>query len=297
MRILLTGRTGQVGSALERALAPLGDLVAFDRKGLDLQFIGNAISKAKPDIIVNAAAYTAVDRAEQEKELAFAVNAAAVGELASQAKAIDALLVHFSTDFVYDGEKPAPYVETDAPNPLNVYGQSKLEGERAIAASGCRHVVFRTSWVYSPGGRNFMLAILAAAKTKPELRVVDDQRGAPTSSRQLARAVRDLFTPGDGGRPIEGADVARVKESSGLYHASAAGETTWFGFAGAIFAARERAGKGAAPRLIAIPTRDYPLPARRPAYSLLSNGKLAADLGVRIPAWREGLDEALSGVR
>ena len=273
MRILLTGRTGQVGSALERALAPLGDLVAFDRKGLDLQFIGNAISKAKPDIIVNAAAYTAVDRAEQEKELAFAVNAAAVGELASQAKAIDALLVHFSTDFVYDGEKPAPYVETDAPNPLNVYGQSKLEGERAIAASGCRHVVFRTSWVYSPGGRNFMLAILAAAKTKPELRVVDDQRGAPTSSDAIAGAVARVL-----------AQPEKLASAGGLYHLSAGGATTWHGFAMAILEA-----KGIKIPVHAIRSDEYPAAARRPKNSLLDNSKFVGAFGFALSDWREGL--------
>ena len=280
MRILLTGRTGQVGSALERALAPLGELVAFDRKGLDLQFIGNAISKAKPDIIVNAAAYTAVDRAEQEKELAFAVNAAAVGELASQAKAIDALLVHFSTDFVYDGEKPAPYVETDAPNPLNVYGQSKLEGERAIAASGCRHVVFRTSWVYSPGGRNFMLAILAAAKTRPELRVVDDQRGAPTSSDAIAGAVARVL-----------AQPEKLASAGGLYHLSAGGATTWHGFAMAILEA-----KGIKIPVHAIRSDEYPAAARRPKNSLLDNGRLQRDFGIAPADWREGLAAVLRAV-
>ncbi len=212
MRILLTGRTGQVGSALERSLAPLGELAAFDRTGLDLQSIGNAVSKAKPDIIVNAAAYTAVDRAEQERDLAFAVNASAAGDLAGQAKAIGALLVHFSTDYVFDGEKPAPYVETDAPNPLSVYGLSKLEGERAIAASGCRHVIFRTSWVYAAAGRNFMHTILAAAKTRPELRVVADQHGAPTSSEAIALAVARVLDQPD-----------KLKSAAGLYHLSAGG--------------------------------------------------------------------------
>jgi dTDP-4-dehydrorhamnose reductase len=280
LRILLTGRTGQVGSALERSLAPLGELVAFDRKGLDLQFIGSAISKAKPDIIVNAAAYTAVDRAEQEKELAFAVNAAAVGELASQAKAIDALLVHFSTDFVFDGEKAAPYVETDTPNPLNVYGQSKLEGERAIASSGCRHVVFRTSWVYAPRGRNFMHAILAAAKIKPELRVVDDQRGAPTSSDEIAGAVAQVLAKPD-----------PLKKAGGLYHLSAGGATTWHGFATAILEA-----KGIKTPVLAIRSDEYPAAARRPKNSLLDNGRLRSDFGIALADWREGLAAVLRAV-
>ena len=300
IRVLVTGAGGQVGAEVARELAGRAQVIARERSTLDLARPGDIaarIREARPDVIVNAAAYTAVDRAESEEAIAFAVNGVAPGIIAEEAKRLGALLVHFSTDYVFDGTAQQPYVEGDAVNPLSAYGRTKLAGERAVTASGCAYLTLRTSWVYGPHGKNFMLTMLRLGATQPELRVVDDQRGAPTSSRQLARAVRDLFTPGDGGRPIEGADVARVKESSGLYHASAAGETTWFGFAGAIFAARERAGKGAAPRLIAIPTRDYPLPARRPAYSLLSNGKLAADLGVRIPAWREGLDEALSGVR
>jgi dTDP-4-dehydrorhamnose reductase len=280
LRILLTGRTGQVGSALERALAPLADLVAFDRKGLDLQFIGNAISKAKPDIIVNAAAYTAVDRAEQERQLAFAVNAAAVGELASQAKAIGALLVHFSTDYVFDGEKATPYLETDAPNPLGVYGQSKLEGERAVAASGCRHFIFRTSWVYAPVGRNFMHAILAAAKSRPELRVVDDQHGAPTSSLAIAEAVAQIL-----------ADPVPSSKASGLYHLSAGGETTWHGFAKAIFKA-----KGIGTPLTAIRSDEYPAAAQRPKNSRLDNSKTAATFNVALADWREGLSAVLRAV-
>ena len=220
MRILLTGRNGQVGSALEQSLAPLGEVAAFDRHGfdlLDLNSIRTRIKKEKPQVIVNAAAYTAVDRAEREEDVAFAVNARAVEELAREAKALDALLVHFSTDYVFDGEKSAPYVETDAPNPLSVYGHSKLAGERAIAASGCRHFIFRTSWVYAPAGRNFVHAILAAAKTKPELRVVNDQRGAPTSSLAIAGAVAQA--------------LAHPGKAGGLYHLSAGGETSWHGFA------------------------------------------------------------------
>jgi dTDP-4-dehydrorhamnose reductase len=280
LRILLTGRTGQVGSALERLLAPLGDLVAFDRQGLDLQSIGNAISKAKPDIIVNAAAYTAVDRAEQEKDLAFAVNHRGVNELAREAKSVDALLVHFSTDYVFDGEKPSPYVETDAPNPLNIYGWSKLEGERAVAASGCRHFIFRTSWVYAPVGRNFMHAILAAATTKPELSVVDDQRGAPTSSLAIAAAVAQIL-----------ADPGLSARASGLYHLSADGETSWHGFAKAILEA-----KGIATPVRAIRSDDYPTATRRPKNSRLDNAKLAATFGVALAGWRDGLAAVLRAV-
>lgn len=279
MRILLTGRAGQVGSALERALAPLGELLAHDRRGLDLLRLGSAIADARPDVIVNAAAYTAVDRAEGERDLAFQVNSRAVDELAHAARSIDALLVHFSTDYVFDGEKASPYVESDAPNPLNVYGRSKLEGERAIAASGCRYLIFRTSGVYAPRGRNFLRAILAAAREKPELRVVDDQHGAPTSSLDIAAAVARILA-------MPGLDAA-----TGLYHMTAAGETTWHGFARAILDA-----KGIRTPLVAIPSSEYRTAARRPRNSRLDCAKLAADFGVALPDWREGLAAVLRAV-
>jgi len=283
VKILLTGRNGQVGSALERALAPLGELRACDRREfdlLDLNSIRSKMRSEKPAIVVNAAAYTAVDRAEQEKDLAFAVNSGGVGELAREAKAAGALLVHFSTDYVFDGGKPAPYLETDAPNPLNVYGLSKLEGERAVAASGCRHLIFRTSWVYAPRGRNFMHAILAAAKSKPELRVVDDQRGAPTSSLAIAGAVARIL-----------ADPGLPEKPGGLYHLSAAGETTWHGFAKAILEA-----KGIRTPLTAIGGDEYPTAAKRPKNSRLDNAKLAATFGVALAGWREGLAAVLREV-
>jgi dTDP-4-dehydrorhamnose reductase len=279
LRVLLTGRAGQVGSALERALAPLGELRAFDRAGFDLsdlESIGPKVRIEKPDVIVNTAAYTAVDRAEQEQQAAFDVNARAVAALARAASAAGALLVHFSTDYVFDGEKPGPYVESDATNPLNVYGRSKLEGERAIAASGCRHLVFRTSWVYAPAGRNFLRAIVEAARTRPELRVVDDQYGAPTSNLAIASAVaRILAMPG-------------FADKSGLYHLTAGGETTFYGFAKAILEA-----KGIVTPLLPIPSSAYPTAARRPKNSRLSNAKLAATFGIALPDWREGLATVL----
>ncbi|HUK03676.1 MAG TPA: dTDP-4-dehydrorhamnose reductase [Burkholderiales bacterium] len=282
MRILLTGRAGQVGSALERALAPLGEVCAFDRQGFDLlrpvEF-RKAIGELNPAAIVNAAAYTAVDRAESEADLAFKVNSAAVGGLALAARSIGALLVHFSTDYVFDGEKASPYVESDAPNPLNVYGRSKLEGERAIAASGCRHLVFRTSWVYAPSGRNFLRSILAAARTQPELRVVDDQHGAPTSSLDIAAAVARILAAPD------------LAQKGGFYHMTAGGETTWHGFARAILDA-----KGIRTPLVAIPSSEYSTAARRPRNSRLSSAKLAADFGVVLPDWREGLAAVLRAV-
>lgn len=278
MRILLTGRNGQVGSALASALR--GELTCFDRQGFDLRDpagMEGKIRALKPDVIVNAAAYTAVDRAEQEPEAAFAVNHFGVRELARQSKAADALLVHFSTDYVFDGEKPSPYVESDAPNPLGVYGRSKLEGERAIAASGCRHFIFRTSWVYARSGRNFVNAILAAAKTKPELRVVDDQRGAPTSAGMIAAAVARIL-----------ADPALANKPSGIYHLTAAGETTWHGFAGEIL---RHAGLDVP--LKAVSTAEYGAAAPRPRNSLLDNAKLRATFGIALEGWREGFRAAM----
>ena len=283
MRILLTGGKGQVGSALERALAPLGKVIALDRKSLDLldlQSIKDTFARVTPDVIINAAAYTAVDRAEQETDTAFRVNARAVAELAREANSMDALLIHFSTDYVFDGEKPAPYVETDAPNPLNAYGRSKLAGERAIVASGCRHFIFRTSWVYGPRGRNFLHAILAAAKTKPELRVVDDQHGAPTSSGAIAAAVAQLLA-----KP----DLAR--KAGGLYHLSAAGATTWHGFAAAILQE-----KGLQTPLLAIRSGEYPVAAKRPKNSLLDNSRIGATFGIALPDWRQGLPAVLAAI-
>ena len=276
MRILIAGCKGQVGSALVPALSPLGEVRAFDRQGLDLldlNSIRTAVQREKPDIIVNAAAYTAVDRAEVERETAFAVNAAAVGVLAEQAKKSGALLVHFSTDYVFDGGKASPYVETDAPNPLNVYGRSKLEGERAVAASGCRHFIFRTSWVYAPGGRNFVRAILAAAQTKPELKVVNDQHGAPTSSEAIAAAVARIL-----GKPDA------LQAPGGVYHLSAAGETTWYGFALELLSM-----KGLTTPVTGISTAEYGAPARRPKNSLLDNAKLLRTFRVALAGWREGL--------
>lgn len=283
MRILLVGCGGQVGSALMPALAPLAELHAFDRQGLDLldaQSIRGRTAEIRPGIIVNAAAYTAVDRAEREEELAFAVNSRAVEELARQAKATDALLIHFSTDYVFDGEKRTPYAESDATAPLGAYGRSKLEGERAIAASGCRHFIFRTSWVYGPSGRNFVHAILAAAKSKPELRVVHDQRGAPTSSAAIASAVVQVLS-----------STGLLHKPSGVYHLSAAGDTTWHGFATAILKA-----KGLHTPVVAIRSEEYPTAAKRPANSLLDNTKIKTAFGVALPDWRQSLPAVLAAI-
>lgn len=273
MRILLTGRNGQVGWELLKALAPLGELTALGRAELDLRDAGRireAVRASNPDVIVNAAAYTAVDKAESEREAAFAVNAGAPGVLAAEAKRSGALLVHYSTDYVFDGAKPAPYVEEDEPNPVNAYGASKLAGERAIAASGCRYLILRTSWVYGPRGANFYLTMLRLARERPALRVVDDQVGAPTSSLAIARATAQLLRPG----------------VHGLYHLSAAGKTSWCGFARAILK-----GAGIATPVVGIRTEDYPTPAKRPRNSRLECSKLRKETGVALAPWEEGLAE------
>jgi dTDP-4-dehydrorhamnose reductase len=279
LRILLTGRDGQVGWELQKALAPLGELTALGLAELDLSDAGRlreAVREANPDVIVNAAAYTAVDKAESERDVAFAVNATAPGILAEEAKRNGALLVHYSTDYVFDGTKPAPYVEEDEPNPLNVYGASKLTGERAIAASGCRHLILRTSWVYGPRGSNFYLTMLRLARERPELRVVDDQVGAPTSSLAIARATAQLLR----------------RDALGLYHMCAAGVTTWCGFARAILA---RA--GVATPVVAIGTEDYPMPAKRPLNSRLDCSRLHAAFGVALAPWEEQLSEVTLAAR
>jgi len=273
LKILLTGATGQVGWELRKTLAPLGEVKAFDRFGLDLADAPTVVASVRalqPDVIVNAAAYTAVDKAETERDAAFAVNATAPRVLAEEARRSGALLVHYSTDYVFDGEKPAPYVEADATNPINVYGASKLAGERAVAAAGGRYLILRTCWVYGPRGKNFYLTMLRLAKERPELHVVNDQVGAPTSSLSIARATVQLLQ----------------QDAQGLYHMAAAGETSWCGFARAILK-----GAGLATPVHAIGTKDYPTPARRPRNSRLDCSKLRREHGVALPPWEEQLAE------
>jgi dTDP-4-dehydrorhamnose reductase len=289
VKILVTGANGQVGWALKRALAPLGDVIALDRSELDLaqpEALRDQVRAIAPDAIVNAAAYTAVDRAESEPELARAVNAIAPGVLAEEAQRLDAVLVHYSTDYVFDGTKSEPYVESDPTNPLNVYGRTKLEGERAIGASGCRHFTLRTSWVYGTRGSNFLLTMLRLAnERRNSLRIVDDQIGAPTWCREIATATAALLArPELAGR---GAD--------GLYHLTASGATSWFGFAQAIFASPEMARLGLMPpALEAIPSSAYPTPARRPANSRLDCGRLAERAGIRLATWDEALGRCMA---
>lgn len=276
MKILLIGRNGQVGRQLSRTLAPLGDLTAMGRTELDLRDAGQVaemVHGLRPDVIVNAAAYTAVDKAESEREIAFSVNAVAVGELARHAVRLGALLVHYSTDYVFDGEKPEPYVEDDLPNPINAYGASKLAGELAITTSGCRHLILRTSWVFGPHGSNFVLTMLRAARERPELRVVDDQVGAPTSSPAIARATAQIL----GGRP------------EGVYHMSAAGRTSWCAFAREIL---RRAGLSTP--VVPIRSEEFAAAARRPRNSLLDNRRLRETFGIALVPWQEQLAEVMA---
>jgi dTDP-4-dehydrorhamnose reductase len=293
MRILLTGSAGQLGWELRRTLAPLGDVVATGRETLDLAdaaSVRRAVRDASPALIVNAAAYTMVDRAESEPEAAMAVNAAAPAILAEEARRVGAALVHFSTDHVFSGDKPEAYTENDAPTPVNVYGRSKLAGEEAIRSSGARHVILRTSWAYGARGRNFLLTILRAAQERDELRVVDDQTGAPTWTRMIAVATSAIVSRS---LPRQPADPPIFAETSGVFHLTAQGATTWYGFAREILKGAPGIGIERVPRLVPIPTAEYPLPARRPIHSRLAGDKVRATFGIALPRWDDELRACL----
>jgi dTDP-4-dehydrorhamnose reductase len=287
MRILLTGCAGQLGRELKRSLCCLGEVIACDRQEFDLadpDALRDAVRDAAPAVIVNAAAHTAVDKAESEPELAMAINAIAPGVLAEEAKRLGALLIHYSTDYVFDGTKPAPYTEDDSPAPLSVYGRSKREGELAIAAADGRHLIFRTSWVYGLHGANFMKTMLRLGKERDELRVVGDQIGAPTWSRHLA--------------DVTALVLARKDIPNGLYHLAAAGETSWHGYAEAIFYEAQRVGlMDKSPVVHRITSADYPLPAARPANSRLDCSRFRRDFDLTLPDWRTGLIDCLADAR
>ena len=286
--ILLLGSAGQLGTTLGPVLTKVGKLIAADRATVDFtnsSRLREFVRESQPSIIVNAAAYTAVDKAESEQDLAATVNATAPAALAEAASDMDALLIHYSTDYVFDGSKLSAYVESDPVNPLSVYGSTKAQGEAAIQRSGCRFLIFRTSWVYSERGSNFLLTMLRLARQRDELRIVNDQRGAPTSTHSLARATAAIITEYCG----EG-----LRDGSGIYHMTDSGSTSWFGFAKAIL---ERASKGfgiALPRLVPITTAEYPTPARRPLNSVLSCEKLKASFGISMPNWEDSLNEVLN---
>jgi dTDP-4-dehydrorhamnose reductase len=299
LRILVTGGTGQVGGALLQTLAPLGEVVAPTRTGLDLTdpaSIRALMRELQPRWVVNPAAYTAVDKAESEPALAHAINATAPAVFAEEAARIGAVLLHFSTDYVFDGTKSTPYVETDPTAPLGVYGSTKLAGEQALAASAASHLVFRTSWVYGATGRNFLLTILKLARERDRLRIVGDQHGAPTWSFDLARMTAHVIARFEALAAHTGSSLAEIaRPASGIYHAGGAGETTWYGFAAQAVAelqAREPATKLAT--VEPIPTAEYPTPARRPANSRLDCTKLAEALDWRMMDWRESLKQVFT---
>lgn len=279
--ILVTGAAGQLGAELVRALAPHGDVVGTDRSQLDLadpSAIVATVRRLEPSLIVNAGAYTAVDLAEKETALADAVNGVAPGVLAEEAKRAGAVLIHYSTDYVFDGTATTAYVEDAPTRPLSAYGRSKLAGERAVAASGAAAVVFRTSWVYGRRGRNFLLTMQRLAAEGRELRVVDDQTGAPNWCRELARATARVVAPG----------LSKLADRRGLYHLTARGSTTWYGFARAILADRPSV------RIVPIATAEYPTPAHRPAWSVLDGARFERAFGFALPDWRVSLAECLA---
>lgn len=290
-RILLLGPAGQVGRELQAAFAGFGRITIADRKAADLaapEQIRELLRRNQPEVILNAAAYTAVDRAESEPDLAMAINAHAPRILAEEALRSGALLVHYSTDYVFDGSKQEPWVETDVPNPLNSYGATKLAGEQAIESSGCRHLIFRTSWVYGPHGRNFLFTMLWLGRERDRIAIVNDQFGAPTSSIEIAAATR---------RIVEGVIEGRFgeeKDWAGIYHMTCADSTSWFGFAQAIFARASGLLDGKIPELAPIATSEYPMPAMRPRNSVLSNDKLHARFGFELASWKPALDAVMN---
>jgi dTDP-4-dehydrorhamnose reductase len=295
-RIVLLGAGGQLGYELRQSFAGAGEVVAHDRQSVDLaseERLRSVIRDAEPDLILNAGAYTAVDRAESEPEQAYAINAQAPGVLAEEAARRNILLVHYSTDYVFNGAKAGTWTEEDAPSPLNVYGASKLAGEEAIRQAGGKHLIFRTSWVYAPHGRNFLLTMLRLGRERDRLNVVNDQIGAPTTAAALAQATRSIV---DG---IFAVKFGPAVNWSGLYHMSCAGQTSWHGFAEAIFARAEELAllEKSKPQVLPIPTSEYPTPAARPHNSVLSNQKLQRVFGVALPTWQDALQATLLRLR
>ncbi len=307
MKILLLGSTGQVGWELQRSLAPLGELLALGRDGsrnvdglcgdlTQLEALAETVRKVRPDVIVNAAAHTAVDKAESEIDLARTLNALAPGVLADEAQRLGAWLVHYSTDYVFDGSGGQPWKETDATGPLNVYGQTKLEGEQAVMRCA-RHLIFRTSWVYAARGANFAKTMLRLAQERETLQVIDDQMGAPTGADLIAdvtaHAIRQVL-PGNASGDV-GGDLALA----GIYHLVAAGCTTWYEYAKHVVALAERAQpaiKIVANNIKAVPTSAFPTPAKRPHNSRLDTTRLQTTFGLRLPSWQTGVNRMLNEI-
>jgi dTDP-4-dehydrorhamnose reductase len=295
MKILLFGKNGQVGWELQRSLAPLGELIALDRNSTDycgdfenIDGIVEAVRTVVPDVIVNAVAYTAVDKAESDRERAELVNTRAVAALAKAAKQLNAWLVHYSTDYVFDGSGHQPWLETDAPAPLNVYGMTKLAGEQAIIAADCQHLIFRTSWVYAARGANFAKTMLRLASERDRLTVINDQIGVPTGAELLADVTAHAIRR-----------VQQQPELAGLYHLVASGETSWYHYARFVLDFARQAGvdiKVADAGIEAIPTSAFPLPAQRPLNSRLNTNKLCASFNLTLPHWQQGVARMLTEI-
>ena len=294
MKIVLFGRNGQVGRELEQSLPPLGTLMAFDRSQADLALpdsVAEVIRREQPDIVVNAAAYTAVDKAESEPHLAQQINAEAVGIMAVEMARLGGWLVHYSTDYVFDGAKPGGYLETDATGPLSVYGATKLAGEALVAASGCQHLIFRTSWVYAAHGANFPLTILRLLRERQELAVVDDQIGTPTSAGLIAEVTAAAI-----GR-LAGRD--QPPPPSGIYHLTASGATSWHGYAEFIATIAQAAGlplRVSPDAIRPIPSSAYPQSARRPKNSRLDTGLVQSTFGISLPPWRDNVRQVVAAL-
>lgn len=290
-KILVTGKNGQLGWELQRVLASSDQIIALDSKAMNLadaDAIRHTIRDVRPDIIFNPAAYTAVDKAESDAELAMAVNGVAPGILAEEAKRLGSVLVHYSTDYVFDGNKAAPYTETDTPNPQSVYGSTKYAGEQAVRATGCKHLILRTSWVFGVHGGNFVKTILRLAKERSELRIVADQYGAPTWARDLAQATATSLSC------WMGKDLD--SKFCGVYHLTAAGRTNWHEYAEEIVRLARKYDAALSSKSLdirAIITQEYPVPATRPANSVLANNKIRDTFGVAMPAWQDSLAECV----
>lgn len=290
MKFLILGRDGQVGTALTAILAPLGEIAAYGRAGADFtrpDDVARLVHRERPDIIVNAAAYTAVDKAESEPEVARLVNATSPGRLAEAARQVGARLIHISTDYVFDGEQTQPYAEDDPTSPINVYGRSKLEGEVAIAATGADYLTLRTSWVHSASHPNFAGKMLEAAAQREELQVIDDQSGCPTSARLIAETIGRTIALGAAGRPLP----------SGLYHLTTTGETSRYDYACFIIEEARRMGAQLkVERILPVPSSVFPTPAPRPKNAHLSNHKLSSALGLDLPGWREDVRPTIATI-
>jgi dTDP-4-dehydrorhamnose reductase len=294
MKILITGANGQVGKELQHRLSSFGEIVAIDREELDLidEFgVRSFVRDTRPNLVINAAAYTAVDRAESEPELAHLLNAVAPRILAEETKKVHGVFITYSTDYVFDGDAAEPFTEESQPNPLNCYGRTKLAGDQAVALVGGAYFILRTSWVYGSHGQNFLLTMLRLAAEREELKIVNDQVGAPTSAKSIADVTAQIVR-GTSGPSLEG-QLSQLQTKSGLYNVSSAGRTSWFGFAQAIF---REAAIDHAPRLIPINSRDYPTPASRPKWSVLSGAKLQKAFGITMPQWESSLAQVLDSM-